>query len=212
MQVARVVTEDKVVTVTTTVREESRWIDYADLLDCVEVKPDEWCDAPWDNCCGYGHETRPISYYDHDDMLDNAAHVARACRETLVVEFDNATEKGLDDEYRWYRSNGASKQVAAELVAQNRAARMEALIGWIQDGWEYWYVCAEYNGYEAAGCGGIDDYDYADTEYRRELADELAYELEKDGFVIIGKPDPAVATVANRKDELTRKINMFNRR
>jgi hypothetical protein len=206
----RVITEDKIVTIETVVTEQDRNVDYQDLLDCVEVKPDEWGDAPWDNCDGFGHETRGISYWDHDDMIQGANNVARTRRKTLVVEFDNASERCLDGDYRWYRSKGASKQVAAELVAQQRAFRMELLIGWLVNGWEYWVVCAEFNGYEACGCGGIDDYDYASGEVRAELADELAEQLEEDGFVITGKPVKGNSCLENRAHHMKQNVHIFD--
>jgi hypothetical protein len=206
----RVVTSDTIVTVETTVTEESRFVEYSDLLDAVKIEADNWGDAPWDNCSGFEHTASRLGYYDYAEQANGANNIARTGRDTYVLEFDCSVEKEFDDLYRWYRLYGASKGVAAELVAHDRKARMELLVGWYENGWEYWYVCAEYNGYEADGCGGIDDYEYADTEYRTELANDLAAQLEADGFIVTGKPDPTDAYREGRRSNFTRKIHMFD--
>lgn len=206
----RIVTADKIVTVQTIVTEEDRCIDYDDLLAAVRVEPDEWYETPWEHCDGYEHTKRRIGYYDHDGVFESV-NVARCGRyDTYLLEFDHRAEKDFDDLYRYYRSNGASKGVAAEMVALSRRERMESLVNWYENGWEWWYVSAEYNGYEAMGCGGIDDYHYADTEVRAECADELADALEEDGFIIIGKPDRMSEYRKNRVANMNRKTRMFD--
>ena len=212
-KVQRVLTDEKIVTVITTVTEEDRCVDYADLLAAVMVEPDNYPETPWEDCDGYEHTSRSYDYRDHDEMILSAGNVVRTGRSrcgTRVLEFDSAAEKDFDELYRYYRSHGASKGVANELVALSRKERMDQLVQWYENGWEYWYVCAEFNGYQASGCGGIDDYDYADTEVRSECADELAAQLEADGFIITGKPEPVNTYLENRKYHISRMIGLFN--
>lgn len=196
----REVTDDKVITTTTIVREEPRHIDYQDLLDCVEIEQDDWHGAPWENCDGYDHEIGPVDF-DHPDQTDSCAYVsARNGWSGRIIKHGTSTEDDLDDLYEYYRSRGQSKQVAFEAVAESRRLRMEQLVNWYENGWTYYYVKAEYNGYESRGCGGIDDYDYADTEIRSEEADELADQLEADGFIVTGKPEPFSKEDARRNN------------
>lgn len=216
MHVERFSTENTIVTVTT--REEPRYIDYADIFAAVTIEPDEWAyeyEFPWEYCEGYSHDVRGANYYDHSDMLDNANHVGRWNRSAHVVELDRDAEKSLESGYLWYRAEGASKQVAAELVAQRRQDTLEQLLDWLENGWDYWRVSGEYKGRATDSCGSIDCYDYAEDEVKSEVADELVAQLEADGFIITDKPveaDKAALCRANRRASIAARVNMFNRR
>jgi len=207
----RIVQGDKIMTVTTTVMVEEREVDYNDLLDCVQVERDDWCGAPWDNCDGYGHTITRLGYNHHEGLEESNSSVYWD-RARCIIEFDYAAESGFEDDYRYYRANGASKQVAFERVAQLRRERMDQLVEWYSNGWEYWVVTAEYNDFDACSCGGIDDYDYADGEMRNELAVELAGILEDNDFVVTGKPpafDPVVARRESAINLMKLRANML---
>ena len=89
--------------------------------------------------------------------------------------------------------------------------RIEQLVAWYRDGWERWQLSGEMHGC-FVGLGGIDDYGYANTEYREELAFDLAYQLEELGFNIKDKPCTAIKPMdkGDKRAELKRKLNLFN--
>ena len=59
--------------------------------------------------------------------------------------------------------------------------------------------------------GGIDDYDYAYDEVRRECAENIAHELEQAGYVVAGRPTPDPAdTRQQKRDRLYRNQTLFS--
>jgi hypothetical protein len=183
MSVERIVTADKIVTVTTDV--ESREISYDDIHAAVKIELDDFCgEAPWEEYDGWEHTARPLSWLDHDDITESRGY-ARTGRNdpNVLIEID-------DDDIvnRWGCDGypGASKQVRKELIAQTKRDALDQLVKWYQEGWEYWYVGGEFKGY-TAGVGHVDDYEYAET-VRHEIADEIVAQLEDDGYIVVGRP------------------------
>jgi hypothetical protein len=74
------------------------------------------------------------------------------------------------------------------MVAQSMRNRIDQLVKWYENGWEWWFCACEFNGCSAS-VGGIDDYDYASGECSTEVAMEITRQLEKDGYEVIGKPE-----------------------
>lgn len=176
-----------------TVTIEPAEVPWSDILDAVTVEPDtDMTDAPWDNCDGWEHTAEPLRYYDaeHCEARQNSTrYVNRATRDGgdvwLTLDLDKA---GLPD-WRYFHAKGASKQVAHELAAMQVRSAYKQLADWYSNGWEYWYVSAELKGCHA-GCGGVDDYQYATGEMTEEIAHELAADLERNGYLVTDKPAP----------------------
>jgi len=202
----RTVTADKIVTVETEVTVEDRVIDFNDILDCFSVEGDDEYRTPWEDCDGYDHETVRVDSHACEGR-SNLAHIDR--RGAVLVEFSASVEKDFADEYQFYRKHGASRQVAAELVARNRRRRMATLIKWLEYGWEYYGVTGDYEGYHSS-CWGIDDYKYANDDVRYECAHDIAAQMEADGFIVENRPDPDNQKKANYLYRLRHNANMFN--
>lgn len=202
--VERIATEDKIVTVETVVTVEERHIDYNDILESVEVVADDYGESPLDNCDGFEHELVKHTYHDHEDRdkyANNQVYVDRS-RYYINLKDDN----GL---FRYYRERGASRQVAAELVAADKRRRIEYIKEIYENGYEAWGIKGEYNGYEAS-VWGVDDYDYAERDVRHEVAAEIVYQLEKDDYIVTNKPDRAAEYRQNRLYHIRMNANMFN--
>jgi hypothetical protein len=187
---------DKFIETTTTVTDAV--IDFQDILDACEIKDDDMCEAPWENCDGFEHTATPVR------NLDDAKHASEmqghvwseGYRAYVVIELKSGEDWGT---YEYLRAQGASKQVAREASAATRRKAIEQLKEWYQHGWSYYGVTCEYEGAEAS-VWGVDDYEYADTDVRHEIAREVAHELEKQGYTIINYPpaDTAKKLTARR--------------
>ena len=161
-------------------------IDFADILQAVKVKPDDYCDAPWENCDGYTHTLRPADQFDYpsrpDEMQGYCYHDSRR----KVIELPKGEDYGL---FAYHRARGASRQVAAELVSQERARTIDQLRRWYENGWQCWQVSCDYLGAYDSLSGVYDDEgDYVE-DVKREVAANVAAELETQGFEVFGKPE-----------------------
>lgn len=175
---------DKLITSTVTV--ENAVIDFQDILDACEIVDDDLCETPWENCDGYEHTATPAH------KMPDAANVRgmQGCtyseweRESVVIQLAKGDVWKVGE---FVRERGASRQVAAEANAANRRKTLEQLVKWYRHGWSYYGVKCEYEGAEAS-VWGVDDYDYADTDVRREMAEDVAAQLEKDGYTVVNRP------------------------
>ena len=177
-----VTTPEYVIRTTTTTVVQPRNVAFSDILDSVAVETDVAMDGehPWNCCEGYQHEVIPENKWSyHEGMRDSRASVW-FCRGTHYIDVE--PDGGL---YEWYRTRGASKQVAAEMVALDVRRRVDVLVGWYRDGWEWWRVSGEFLGYSDS-VGGVDDYEYASTFWRSEVALNIAWKMQKDGYLISG--------------------------
>jgi len=203
-------TGDVLVHTTVTTEVESVHVYFDDILAAVEVSPDDLMggETPWDWCDGYVHTVERFSRF--DEGRDTADQRRGYCysdghRERIIiaVQWDA-------DLYRWYRDNGASKQVAREMVALSLRKRLAQLVKWYTHGWEWWDCGGEYKGC-ADGVGGIDDYRYAHNEVRRECAENIAHQLEQAGYIVAGRPTPDPAdTRQQKRDRLRRNQTLFS--
>jgi len=167
-------------------------ITWGEVLDAVKVEPDNDQEVPWEYCDGYEHELIAVDADgDPNSFFDGRRRVV------VRVNYDS----GL---YKYYRQQGASRGVADQLTRQTMARTREQLTAWYRNGWEWWVVVGKLHDCYAS-VGGIDSYEYAD-EMRLEIADELAYELEKLGYTITGKPQ--TETVTHKR--VPGNINLFN--
>lgn len=165
--------------VTTTVETLPAEIAFADILAAVRVDVDEYnTEAPWLQQDGYDHELDHSGegiaerYRGHVNTRDN--------RGVVKVAFQQ-------DTYDWYRERGASKQVAFELAAQAKQQIIDTIVGWYTNGWEYYVVSCEFNGANDS-CGAVDGLEYAQGDLSEEVANNVAAELEREGFTVTDRP------------------------
>lgn len=182
----RIVTENKIVTVETTVTEVDRVVAFEDILESVCVSVDDWHnETPWDSCDGWEHDVRDATYDDHDDIKHSRGHAGpnryNRCSRIITIDDDTITKKWGIDGY-----SGCSKQVRAELIASAKRVALDQLVKWYSYGWEWYQVCGDHEGYTASLCG-IDCPDYAET-VRSEIAEEIAGQMEDDDYIVTGKP------------------------
>lgn len=162
------------------------------LAACKVVENTDDYDSPWDRCDGFEHEARP------PHKLPDAAD-ARAmqgyCRtwdrgERFVIDVPRENKATFD----YYRQNGASRQVAAEMVALDRRRTLATIVKWYEDGWVWYGVRCQVDalGEEFAdSLWGIDVADYAEKEIKIDVACEVAGQLEAAGYTVTGKPNRA---------------------
>jgi hypothetical protein len=188
--------------VTSAVRTESAIVDFQDVLDSVKVEGDDLSEPPWENCDGYEHTTR-----DADEHLNRCHYYDRWARRHKTIELDD--DAGLFD---YFQEKGASKGVAAELVARDMQRRLAQLAEWYQNGWSWFCVVGEYNGCEDS-LFGIDSFEYAEDEIRPEIADNIADQLEQESYTVTGRPDRTPTDDERRaviRERLHRNLNLFN--
>lgn len=173
-------------------------VDYDDIK--VTIKNDDWMQiAPWEDQCGYEHDTVGIRHYFHPGSFKGYNYVNRPVRDggCLFIELDNkAIELCLPD------FNGCSKQVKAEKIATIKRELTERLVDWYVNGWEWFQVCAECDDYYASLCG-VDSYKYAE-EVGEELRMEVAKDMESDGYIVENMPDQKKGN--NQKEWYKRKL------
>ena len=186
----------------TTVRLAPAVIEWQAILDCIKIEPDDNCEPPWECCDGYGHKLVDIVYRQFTG--GHAFFYNGHDWQRIEMEYDTYS-------YNWYRERGASKGVAEQLTRQSMRERLKQLVEWRENGWEWWQLSGEMHGCFVS-LGGIDNYGYANTEYREELAFDLAYQLEELGFIIKDKPCTAIKPMdkGDKRAELKRKLNLFN--
>jgi hypothetical protein len=183
--------------VTVTVETQQAEIDFEDISDAVKVEPDEgMSEVPWENCCGFDHELR-LPRTDCETDSEACIHHDGRYR-VFEVPYDT-------DLYEWHRKHGASRQVAREAVAQSRQRTIDTLKQWYGSGWEWWVTSCDYLG-ASASVGGVDDYDYASGDCATDIAEEVAAELQKQGFTVTGMPDRRAAYLENRRHHLQQNL------
>ncbi len=174
--------------VTVQVHLENAKIDFKSILDACEVKPDEEFRRPWEDGNGWEHDKVDAT---HDDQ-EHAFNFVRPNRgKNFLLRFK--AEAGLPS-YEDYRKLGASKQVARELEAQAVRENMKTLVGWYENGWEYFGIVCDFKGAHDS-CWGYLGYEADDIEgLKVEHAMNVAHELEKQGYEVENCPKPKART------------------
>ena len=192
-----------------TMVETSTWpaiIDYEEIHKHTKVvDDDDNGEAPWEDCDGYEHEATNMrrveesSGWWHFDERTKAwvkhwnphhvAYVGSHDRRLIQISKETAAKWGVA---AYAHASGASKQVAAELAAENRRDTIGQLLKWYNEGWRYYGVVCKHPLCEHHGISEsvwrVDDEDYADRAVRHEIASQAVYELEKLGYTVINKP------------------------
>ena len=184
-------------------------IAFEDILEATEVVADEYESmTPWEHCDGFAHTATPERRF-RDEANAREMQGSVYCdghRERLVIELSDKEDYGILD---YARRNGASRQVAAEMVAAERRRTLAQLVEWYDSGWEWYGVrCRfevlgdEYND----SLWGIDDAEYAET-LKEEIALNVAAQLEEAGYTVTDKPEHRQAyTRADKQARLVRSL------
>lgn len=166
-------------------------IEYQSIVDATEVVEDhDETMTPWEHCDGFEHTYHmPHNLDAVPDCRDMQGWGRTWDRgERFVIQL-------ADDDYGIYdymRARGATKQVAREAVALERRRTLAQIVKWYSDGWQWYGVKCEFtvldDTYEAS-MWGIDDAEYAERDVVHDIAGEVAYQLEKAGYTVTGKPE-----------------------
>ncbi len=167
-------------------------IEFQSIVDSTEIVEDnDESMTPWEHCDGFEH--RYIGYPGRLDHVDDPRSLQGWGRtwdrgERFVIQL-------ADDDYGIYeymRASGATKQVAREAVALERRRTLAQIVKWYEDDWQWYGVKCEFtvldDTYEAS-VWGIDDAEYAERDVVHDIAGEVAYQLEKAGYTVTGKPE-----------------------
>lgn len=185
-------------------------VDFQDILDATEVVYDDNGDTPWDNYDGFEHTCTPAHLFDFDPSNMRGQCYCEGHRARVVIQLTKGEDWGV---YQYHRERGASRQVAAEMVAANRRQTLDQLVKWYRDGWQWYGVKCDF---EILGeefydsLWGIDDGDYAERKIQPEIADHVAAELEKTGFTVIGRPARVYPTRQNKQERIQRNLQSQN--
>ena len=168
---------DRMITVTT--KDESRVVQWDDIEGSVE-SDDCYGECPWDDCDGWEHEFEREHWNDHDDKLYSRGRVNRNWRDGgsgyIVIDDDTIRDK-------W--------GVSEDRIAEVKRDAIDQLVKWYENGWCYVVACARYDDYSDY-LGGIltDDgcNDHAE-ECVEQCRHEVAAQLERDGYIVEGRPN-----------------------
>lgn len=158
-------------------------VEHAEAVKAVKIGYDEHNgDTPWDNDDFYSHK---LEKTDFEDEANNAvgAFYSNDYRGPRVIRIDG---KQFTELAAYYHSAGHSKQVAAELAAEQRRKTLKQLKTWYLCGWSWYYVRAELKGCQSS-CYGFLSEDEA-KQAAPEILAELIAELENVGYTINSKP------------------------
>lgn len=193
-------------------------ITYSQIQEAVTVEEDcgDMNLPPWEESDGWEHAQKLPQ---HDGEYDSHRFVR--CDNDFLIVIDHNSYGGWSRESRYesFRCKGASKQVAAELVAQQDREYVRQLKDWYQNGIDYWAICvnlpAPFN-YLNESLGRIDDYDYAVSEAADTIYN-ICERVRACGWEI--SDGPTVADIQKidqtkrrqvKLDRLLGNLNMFN--
>ena len=184
-------------------------VNFDDILGATKVVYDTYSnEAPWDSCDGFEHTCTPARRFNFDPS--DMRGYCDGGREQIVIQLPKGEDWGT---YAHFREHGASRQVAAEMVALNRRRTLDQLVKWYSDGWQWYGVKCDF---EILGeefndsIWGIDDADYATYEIRPEIADNIAAELEEAGFTVTGRPARIYPTRQSKQARIYYNLQLQN--
>ena len=187
-------------------------VEWDTLIESAEIEQGNDSGKPGDNGDIFGHSVESMPG-DVDDPHECRNYVEQSGRGYHRIELDRTATKMLDDEYKWYRANGASKQVAFERRAMQLRNTLDRITSWYRDQWQYVGVIVSYGDDYTESLWGIDDEDYARDEIIPELCHQLADAMELDGYTILNRPNLATNAGVNKqwkRDRIKTNVNRFN--
>jgi len=183
--------------------EDDRYVDWDDIEGRVEGD-DCYCEAPWEHSDGWEHEFESVSWRDRQARRESYTFCNRKIRNGgngFII---------VDDSMLYDGPSGCSKQVRFETLARARRKATEQLVKWYENGWHVYVAIAEYKDYSDS-LGGIYDDEYGDyaLECAEECRNNVADEMERDGYVIENRPDPPkpYSRVDAFRDAIRRNMN-----
>lgn len=181
--------------------EESATIEYAAVLAGCAVEPDDCSEAPWESCDGWEHHLEHCPDEMDTDLCNAVIRRNRDYRRQLIV-MDYPVEDCI------WRTDGASRQTIAEMKSCAKRRFISQLKTWYEDGWQWYGAVCQFttdDGKEySSSCWGIDDYDYAEEMAQSDCISEVIYSLEKDGYIVVGVPEPSDNREARRQVKIDR--------
>jgi len=178
-------------------------IQFSDILEACEVKPDEDAEAPWDNCDGYEHEVIK------DNTDGESAGSFRDGRGRMM--------RCVTSEFEDWGSapSGASKQVVFEAHAAEVKRTLQQLAKWHGNGWEVFGVVCNFQGYHDS-CWGFYDDEGCDGPYMREnireIAGNVAAQMVKGGYTVEGwQPWTGTDRNAYKKNQIRQRLNLVTK-
>lgn len=188
------------VMIVTKTRRESAIVDFADILNACKVEQDEDLGPPWEEHDGWDHDFTKL------DNLINAGlswrkvamaygWVSRPDRDggpgLITVDAEKA---GITTADHFRDVMGMSRQCAAEAAAEVKRNVIEDLVRWYKDGYIWYGVVCDFKGHHASLWGIQAENDDPGDPYldnvKEEMAEEVAGELEKQGYTIVNRPVP----------------------
>lgn len=155
-------------------------VEHADAVKAVKISYDEHNgDTPWADDDFYAHK---LDYAKHDEEANNAlgAFYCNDRHGPRVIRLDG---KQFTELAAYYHSAGHSKQVAAELAAEQRRKTVKQIKTWYLCGWSWYYVRAELKGCQASCYGFLTEEDA--KQAAPEILTELLAELQNAGYTVI---------------------------
>ena len=181
---------DSIIEITREVK--PRRVKWSDVAGGVRWVSDDRCETPWEDCDGWEHSFQRVDYLPFDDQREAAGYVCRSSRQGgsgLITLDDGGDGWGVFD---YWRGRGAAKQVAAEMVAENRRSTLAQLVKWYENGWYYFGCVCEWGEYESSCWGFLSDDGCTDSDYFREeernIVGEVVRQMEADGYIVTDKP------------------------
>lgn len=196
-------------------------IDFQMLLNAVEVEDDDHTEMPWESGDGWEHAIEELESDSFGGSSDDfkktrgyLPHRGRYKYERVVVTDESYCGDSRKARFEYFHRRGASKQVAREMVAKQDRAYIDQLVEWY-DHYQEVYVKLEIEiggkTYEDS-CGGFDE-EYGRNEARREIASNVIYALEKDGYTVVGYDRHAEYNknrTWHKKEQLRRNLHLFD--
>jgi len=197
-------------------------VDVAALVDTccnTEWGKDSLAVYPWNEYGSFVHNLFPVPEEMNYDMANNVLQDPVFSRhDPRMIEIDDCSYHGTTREQRFqkYRKTGVTKQVAAEMLAQEDAAYIKTILryysgieiatvscrvhipGW--DMYESWGIPIELIGDATE--------DIAEAE--ADAAMDVAYQMEEAGWDIINKPVYPDAKLINAKRQYASNMEIGN--
>jgi hypothetical protein len=188
-----------------TVTAESAIVDFDSILEATTVEVDDDMGPPWKEHDGWEHALKKSDYlrgYNEDDWVRGKG--------VVVVSRDQAREWGVYG----YTPGHTHKQRAWERGERIRRKAIDQIVRWYEHGYTWYGVVCKFKGHRASIWGIQTEGDSPDDPYldetRRELAGEVADELEKDGYTVINRPPEITEAQGRRNRLLYRMVHAFD--
>lgn len=190
---------DKVVVTTVEQVELDAVVDFTDIVDAVKFDQDEGgFYPPWIEHDGWEHELVPTSedYNAAEGYLPQGYYATVEHKRGKSYHQPQMIKLQIDfGAYEYAHKRGSSKQVAREHEAHVVREATQRLSDQHRNGHVWWEAHVNFQDYRAS-LGMIYGLENGyDKHIARELADEVADDMEKDGFTIVNRPQPKLLTI-----------------